>query len=395
VAAGGGVNVEPMLAGQWLGTVRTLPQAETLGAGGARVTLATLGSHSALEICRGARAYGLPTLVVAERGRERTYAEYFRASGGEGCVDEVLLVDRFAELLSDRVQDELRRAGAIWVPHRSFEVYLGRDYDAIENSFDVRMFGNRRLLRIEERELHPNQYDLLRAAGIPHPRLFAAADDIDRPVLVKVLEQERGFERAFFVARDRDDYMRQAEQGLAAGVFTAGALAAATIEEFVLGAQVNLNFFYSPLRQRLELLGTDTRRQTNSAGLAALPGTLHEAVLRAVALKHEEAGHIAVTVLESMLERAFELGERFVTAAAAATPPGVIGPFALQCFVVPGPPKKDFVVVDVSPRMPGSPGIAATPYTQYLFGRPVSAGERIAMEIADALEAGSLESVIT
>ena len=45
----------------------------------------------------------------------------------------------------------------------------------------------------------------------------------------------------------------------------------ATIEEYVLGAHVNFNFFYSPLHRRLELLGTDTRRQTNISGLANVP----------------------------------------------------------------------------------------------------------------------------
>ncbi|MFQ5459735.1 MAG: DUF1297 domain-containing protein [Anaerolineae bacterium] len=359
------------------------------------ITVAALGSHSALEICRGARAQGLGNLVVAQRGRERTYTQHFRAAGGAGCVDDCLVLEAFRDVLEDKVQAELRQRHVVWVPHRSFEVYLGSDYDAIEGAFRVPMFGNRYLLRIEERELHPNQYDLLAAAGVPHPRLFVSPAEIDRPVLVKVLEAERGFERAFFVARDAAEFEAVAEERIAAGVFTAAALESATIEEFVLGALVNLNFYWSPLEGRLELLGTDARRQTNITGLASLPGTLHRDVLAAVNLKYEEAGHVAVTVLESMLERAFDLGERFVEAAARLYPPGVIGPFALQSIVVPGPPKKDFVVVDVSPRVPGSPGIAATPYSAYLHGRPVSVGERIAMELRDALEHDRLAEVLT
>ncbi len=369
--------------------------AEALSGLGSGPTIATMGSHSALEICRGARRQGFPSLVVAERGRERTYTEHFAARDGAGCVDDVLLVNRFADVLDEDVQRELNRRRCVWVPHRSFEVYLASDYDAIEQRFHVPMFGNRWLLRIEEREQHPNQYDLLADAGIPHPKLFASAADIDRPVLVKVLEAARGFERAFFVARDPEDYARAAAERIAAGTITEGALAAATIEEFVLGALVNLNFFWSPLTGRLELLGTDTRRQTNAAGLATLPATLHAEVLAAVGLRYEEAGHEAVTILESMLERAFDLGERFVEAAARAYPPGVIGPFALQTIVKPGPPKKDFVVVDVSPRMPGSPGIAATPYSDYLHGRPVPVGERIAMELAHGLREQRMHEIVT
>ena len=81
----------------------------------------------------------------------------------------------------------------------------------------------------------------------------------------------------------------------------------------------------------------------------------------------EEAGHIAATLTESMLEKAFEMGERFVTAAAAVDGVGVIGPFALQCVIVSGPPK-EFVCYDVSLRIPGSPGTRYTPYSAVPLG---------------------------
>jgi 5-formaminoimidazole-4-carboxamide-1-(beta)-D-ribofuranosyl 5'-monophosphate synthetase len=359
------------------------------------LTISSLGSHSALEICRGGKARGIPTLVVAQKGRDRTYNRYFATQDGMGCVDETIVLDEFRELLTPEVQAQLNDRHAVFVPHRSFEVYLDSDYVAIENDFRVPMFGNRYLLRIEERELSPNQYDLMQAAGIRHPRVFSSHKDIDRPALVKVLEAERGFERAFFIARDPEEFERIAEQRIAEGVFTEESLRNATIEEFVLGALVNFNFYYSPLRDRLELLGTDTRRQTNAAGLATLPGFLHEAALDAIPLKYEEAGHVAVTVLESMLEMIYEAGEKFVAAAAEHYPPGVIGPFALQSIVTPGPPKKSFAVVDVSPRMPGSPGIAATPYGTYLYGHPMPVGDRIAMEIQEALEQDRLAEILT
>lgn len=361
-----------------------------------RLTVATLGSHSALEICRGAKLQGLPTLVVTEHGRHRTYTEHFASDPGTGggCVDATIVVDRFASVLAPEVQAALNERHCVFVPHRSFEVYLN-DYDAIERDFQVPMYGNRRLLRIEEREAHPNQYDLLDAAGIRHPRLYASHRNIDRPVLVKVLEAARGFERAFFVARTPEHFEAVAEAKLAAGTITEAALRAATIEEFVLGAHVNFNFFASPLTGRVELLGTDTRRQTNISGLATVPAALQADILDVIAPKYEEAGHVAVTVLESMLEAIFDAGERFVAAAARLYPPGVIGPFALQSIVVPGPPRKDFVVVDVSPRVPGSPGISATPYSAYHHGRPVSVGERIAMDLKAAAYKGRLGALLT
>jgi 5-formaminoimidazole-4-carboxamide-1-(beta)-D-ribofuranosyl 5'-monophosphate synthetase len=257
------------------------------------------------------------------------------------------------------------------------------------------MFGNKKLLRIEERGFKPNQYDLLETANIRFPKQFKNPKDIDRPCLVKVLEKERGFERAFFLAESYNHYQQQVEKRLKEGQFTKEQLEKAVIEEFVVGVQVNFNFFYSPLSKRLELLGTDTRRQTNLEGINKLPATYQNEILKKINISYEEAGHIAVTVLESMLEQAFEMGERFVEACKKFVAPGVIGPFALQSIIIPGPPKKDIVVIDVSPRVPGSPGIAATPYSKYLFGETLSVGKRIAMEIKEAINNDALEEIIS
>ena len=111
-------------------------------------------------------------------------------------------------------------------------------------------------------------------------------------------------------------------------------------------------------------------------------------------MRMQEAGHIAATLIESMLEQAFELGERFVAAAREMNPPGVLGPFALQCVILPGPPK-EFICYDVSLRVPGSPGTRYTPYSAYRWGRDVSVGERIAMEVVLARDADRLLEIVT
>src|SRR3989344_702580 len=99
-------------------------------------TIATVGSHSALDICRGAKDEGFRTLVIVEKGRDKTYSQYFRNNGKLGCVDEVLILDKFKDLLSQKNQEILRKKKVIFIPHRSFEVYIN-DYDAIENEFKV------------------------------------------------------------------------------------------------------------------------------------------------------------------------------------------------------------------------------------------------------------------
>jgi len=360
------------------------------------ITIATIGSHSALEVARGAKDEGFKNVIVCEKGREKTYLKYYKTNGDLGCVDEVILVDKFSDILRPEIQKELNDRNAIFIPNRSFEVYVN-NYDAIENDFKVKMFGNKKLLRIEERGHHPNQYDLLDEAKIRYPKQFKDPKDIDRLCIVKVLEKERGFERAFFFVDSETKYQREADRLIEEGKITKEGLEKAVIEEFVVGVQVNFNFFYSPLSDRLELLGTDTRRQTNLDGILRLSYDLQSKILadHKIQIKYEEASHTAVTVLESLLEQVFAMGERFVEASKKFATPGVIGPFALQTMIIPGPPKKDIVVFDVSPRFPGSPGITATPYSGYLFGKSVNVGQRVAMEIKQAISDNRLKEIIS
>ncbi len=358
------------------------------------VTIAVLGSHSALDVCRGAKDLGFNTLVIVQKGRDKTYSKYYKSDGELGVVDEIIELEKFADILKPEIQEQLQKRNAIFIPHRSFEVYIN-DYDAIENKFKVPMFGNRFLLKLEERGVKPNQYDLLDKANIRYPKQFKDPKDIDRLCIVKVLEKMRGFERAFFLVENYDQFKLESEDKLLKGHITEEQLKNAVIEEFIIGVQVNFNFFYDSINDRLELIGTDTRRQTNIEGLVRIPSAYQQSIIEKVTIKYEEAGHIAVTVLESLLEDAFSMGERFVKASQDLVSPGVIGPFGLQTVITAGPPKKEIIVFDVSPRMPGSPGIFATPYSGYLYGQNISMGKRVAMEIKQAVQEGKLDKILT
>jgi 5-formaminoimidazole-4-carboxamide-1-(beta)-D-ribofuranosyl 5'-monophosphate synthetase len=108
-----------------------------------------------------------------------------------------------------------------------------------------------------------------------------------------------------------------------------------------------------------------------------------------------ENGHVAITIKESLVEKAFEIGEKFIELTKRELPPGLIGPFALQGAVTAEEGREELVIFDVSLRIPGSPGTRFTPYSGYLYGESLSYGERIAMEIQTAQKAGKLESIVT
>lgn len=42
------------------------------------LSVGMLGGHSALDIAHGAKKHGFSTICIARKGREKTYAEYFR-----------------------------------------------------------------------------------------------------------------------------------------------------------------------------------------------------------------------------------------------------------------------------------------------------------------------------
>ncbi|MBL4695077.1 DUF1297 domain-containing protein [Candidatus Gracilibacteria bacterium] len=359
-----------------------------------QVRIAVLGGHSALDVCHGAKKHGFETVVVAQKGREKTFEKYYKSRDGKGCVDHVILVDKFEDVLDEKVQDQLRELNCIFIHNRYFWVYFS-DFSKVEKDFKVPIFGLRKGVLLEERDVEKNQYYLLDRAGIRIPRIYNGAGRIDRLVLVKVNEAERKYERAFFFANSPKHFEEEAEKRIKSGLITREALEAAVIEEYIVGAHINLNYFYSPLTGELELMGTDTRRQTNLDGLLRLPAKEQALVREFIEPKIIETGHYAVTMKESLLEKAFVIGEKFVKVMKQEYMPGMIGPFALQGAVAADEGKEEFVIFDVSMRIPGSPGTKFTPYSGYLYGESLSYGERIAMEIRDGLDSDRLEELLT
>lgn len=357
------------------------------------ITIGVLGGHSALDISSGVKKYGFNTVAVCQKNRDKTYSKYYKTRDGRGCVDKVIVLEAFKDIVNKEVQKELQEMNTIFIHNRYFWVYF--DFERIENEFFVPIYGTRSLVKLEERDVPKNQYYLLEKAGIRFPKIFSSPGDIDRLVLVKVSEAIRGYERAFFFASSPIEYRKKSKELIDKGIITKTALEKAVIEEYILGAQINFNFFYSNTRKELELMGTDTRRQTNLDGLLRLPANEQLEVLKYIKPKMIETGHITCTTKESILEKAFEIGEKFIAVAEKEYPPGIIGPFALQGAVASYEGKEEIVIFDVSMRIPGSPGTKFTPHTGYLYGREISYGERIGMEIREALEKGSIYSILS
>src|SRR3989304_6279742 len=263
------------------------------------IHIGVLGSHPALEIASGARQEGFQTVVVCQKGRKKTYTKYY-----EDLFDHVVMLDKFQDIVKPENVEKLNSLQTVFVPNRSFSVYAG--YENIEEKFRVPLMGNRYMLRTEERNTPRNQHYLLQKAGILTPKTFKSPDEIDRLAIVKVSEKERAIERAFFYASSPEEYQKKASERIEKGIISPEALKQAVIEEYVVGAKFNANFFWSPLSDELDRLGFDKRVQTDLDGVLDLPA--NEQLELNLPTQNIEIGHMGVTMRESQLEMIFEAG---------------------------------------------------------------------------------------
>ena len=360
-------------------------------------------SHSALDICDGAIEEGFPTAAYCQKGRDKTYSEYFktqRTSSGRvrrGMVDKAIIMDSFNDVMQPKMQEEMRKRNVVYIPNRSFTSYSS--IDDVENNFHVPMFGSRNMLRMEERTEEQDYYWILDKAGLPYPEAIADPQDIDCLVIVKLHHAQKKLERGFFTCASYKEYVEKSETLLKEGTIDQASLDGARIEKYVIGPVFNLNFFYSPLEEdmpKLELLGVDWRFESSLDGHVRLPAPqqmtmpAHQQIPEMTVV-----GHNTATIRESLLEKAFELGEKFITASKEHYDPGIIGPFCLQTCI-----DKDmnYAIYDVAPRLGGGTNVHMSvghPYGNATWRKPVSSGRRIAMELRRAVEQDRLLEVLT
>ncbi|MFC2153997.1 formate--phosphoribosylaminoimidazolecarboxamide ligase family protein [Candidatus Altiarchaeota archaeon] len=367
-----------------------------------KLKVGVLASHSALDVADGAVEEGFPSVLYCQKGREKTYANYFRSQsrGGKvvrGMVDEARVFDKFKGMVSEKEQEAMRTDNVIFVPNRSFTSYV--DLDVIEDEFRVPMIGSRNMLRSEERGSSQDYYWLLEKAGLPFPEKIDKPEDIDELVMVKLHHAQKKLERGFFTASSHKEYLAKAKSLLNQGVITDEALRKARIERYIIGPVFNLDFFYSPIEEEmepLELLGVDWRFESSLDGHVRLPAPQQMTLTEKQKIPEMTVcGHNSATIRESLLDKAFALGETFVEAAQKHYKPGIIGAFCLQTCI-----DKDlnYYIYDVAPRIGGGTNVHVAvghPYGNALWRTNMSTGRRTALEIKRAKEAGRLKEIVT
>jgi len=339
-------------------------------------SIATLGSHCALQVLKGAKDEGLKTILVCERKREKLYRRF-------PFIDELIMVDSFKEVLDQKCQSVLEQNDTVLIPHGTLIAQMSSE--EIE-SIKTPVFGNKWILKWEsDREMKEK---LMREANLPLPVTVSNPKDINSLVIVK--RQGAAGGKGYFLAANENDYNTKRNQLISEGIISKDETL--YIQEYAAGVLAYLQFFYSPLKGELEFFGADQRHESDIEGLARIPSDQQ--------LKSDKVpsfnviGNSPLVLRESLLEEVYNMGENFVVAAKKLAAPGMNGPFCIEGVY---DENAKFTSFEFSARIVAGTNIYmdGSPYYSLLFNEPMSMGRRIAREVKTAVESNQLDKITT
>lgn len=332
--------------------------------------IATLGSHTALQILKGAKDEGFETICICEKGKERPYISY-------GVADQIITVDSFKDYFS--IEDQLIKQNAIIVPHGSFVAYIGPS-----KMMDVKAmhYGTKAILDWESDRTKERQW--LLDANIKLPKVFKTPEEIDRPVIVKFHGAHGG--KGYFIANSAKEFYERYEAYKDKEGHDKYA-----IQEYVVGVPVYTHYFYSALTGELEVMGFDKRYESNADSIGRIAAK--DQVDVDIRTTYTITGNVPLVVRESLLPEIFEMGQRVVDASKKLVDGGLFGPFCLEGII---DPELNYSVFEISARIVAgtNPYINGSPYTWLKYNEPMSTGRRLARDIKMAIEQDKLASVL-
>ncbi len=329
--------------------------------------IATLGSHTALQILKGAKDEGFQTICVCTNNAEKIYRQF-------GVCDKIIIVNDFQEF--DHVEEELIKENAIVIPHGSWISYLGAKR---MKELKVMHYGTKEILEWESDRFKERKWFL--KAGIRIPRLFRKPEDIDTKVIIKFHGAAGGF--GYFIAHTPEEFYE--------GMREYAKINDYVIQEYIIGVPIYIHYFYSRLREEVEIMSFDKRYESNADSIGRI--SAKDQLDVDIKTSYTITGNIPLVVRESLLPEILEMGERVVKTSQSLVPGGLFGPFCLEAIL---DPDLHFHVFEISARIVAgtNPFIHGTPYTWIRYNEPMSTGRRIAREIKDAIESGKIEKIL-
>ncbi len=337
-------------------------------------TIATLGSHSALQILKGAKDEGFQTIAICKRGMESPYHQF-------KVADRIITLDHFSQF--DEAEEELLDMNAIMIPHGSFIAYMG--IEKVKN-LKVHYYGNKAILDWEADRRKEMKW--LKQAQLHLPRTFDSPEEIDRPVIVKFFGAGGG--RGYFLAKDRNDFYQKYEKQVKSGIVEQELQY--SIQEYVIGNPVYIHYFHSIIQNETEIMSFDRRYETNVDSIGRIPSKDQQEL--GIQPSYLVIGNTPLVVRESLLPEMIQMGERVVETSKEIVAKGLFGPFCLETIVT---DTGKIVCFEISARIVAgtNPFVNGSPYTWLRYNEPMSTGRRIAREIKEAIQDNRINEVLS
>ena len=341
------------------------------------LTIGTLGSHSALNIFKGAKQEGFKTLSICKKSDAIIYEKF-------PLADEMIFVKDFKEILNDDLQEKLRKLNTVLIPHGSFTAYLSTEQ--LTNSLYVPMFGNRQLLHWEANR--KEQEEWLRNAGLKLPRTFERPEQIDRLVIAKLPGAKGG--KGYFLSNSPESFRKKVKNMVGRGLLSKEDVNRIHLQEYALGLNVYPHYFSSIVHDEVEFLGVDRRYESAVDAIGRIPAS--EQLEIGVSPTYTIVGNIPITLRESLLPELMRMGDSVMKTAKELAPPGIIGPFCLETVIT---DNLEIYTFEISARIVAGTnvGIGVSPYAYLKYGEDMYMGRRIALEIREALKQGKIHKI--
>jgi len=329
--------------------------------------IATIGSHTALQILKGAKDEGFRTIAICEKDKKEPYESY-------KVADKIIEVDSFKNFFS--IEQQLVDENAIIIPHGSFISHLGHER---MKDLKAMYFGTKDILEWEsDREM---ERKWMKAAGIRVPKIIRNPNDIDRAVIVKFHGAMGGM--GYFIAHNPEEFYDRIKDYPDEKDYV--------IQEYIVGVPMYVHYFQSPLTGELEIMSMDKRYESNadSIGRIAAKDQLDVGIHTSYTI----TGNIPLVVRESMLSNLFKKGHAVVEESKKIAGKGLFGPFCLEGII---DPNLDYWIFEISARIVAgtNPFVNGSPYTWLRYDEPMSTGRRVAREIKHAIEQDKLDDVL-
>jgi 5-formaminoimidazole-4-carboxamide-1-(beta)-D-ribofuranosyl 5'-monophosphate synthetase len=343
-----------------------------------KLAIGTLGSHSSLNIFKGAKEEGFKTVCICKEKDAIMYQKY-------PLVDELIIVKDFTELLSENLQERLRKLNVVLIPHGSFTAYLSTE--ELTDSLFIPMFGNRQLLHWEANR--KSQEEWLRQAGLRLPATFKSPEDIDRLIIAKLQGAKGG--RGYFLANSPKNFYKQFNEMVKRGMLAEDDLPSIHLQEYALGVNVYPSYFSSILNDDVELLAMDRRYESAVDSIGKIPASQQLEI--DINPTYTVIGNFPIVLRESLLPEIMRMGDNVHKKARELAPPGIIGPFCLETVIT---DEAKIYTFEISARIVAGTnvGIGTSPYAYLKYGENMYMGRRIAVEFKEAIKQKRLQDIV-